>query len=52
LKGDEPIGSGLCNSPAGNEGGINDPRRSPQARYGDASVGDCASQIVVNDASS
>ncbi len=37
----------LCESPRGT--GVNDPDHAPQSRYGDALLGDCRGQIVVND---
>ena len=43
----EPAGASLCTSAAGT--GINDSERTPQARYGDASRGNCLRQILVND---
>jgi hypothetical protein len=52
--GTEPVGASLCNSPAGNPGGVNDPNRPippgfPQPRYFDAARGDCQHQVCVND---
>jgi hypothetical protein len=52
--GTEPVGASLCNSPAGNPGGVNDPKRPippgfPQPRYFDAARGDCQHQVCVND---
>jgi hypothetical protein len=44
----EAVGANLCSRKAGS--GVNDNNRQPQSRYGDASVGDCKSQILVNDA--
>jgi len=38
----------LCDSPAGT--GVNAPDHRPQSRYGDASMGNCKSQLVVCDA--
>jgi hypothetical protein len=52
--GTEPVGGSLCNSPAGNPGGVNDAKRTippgfPQPRYFDAARGDCQHQVCVND---
>lgn len=44
----EAWGAGLCSRKAG--AGVNNKDRPPQSRYGDATVGDCKSQITVNDA--
>lgn len=37
----------LCENPRGT--GVNDPDHAPQSRYGDAIMGNCKGQIVVND---
>jgi hypothetical protein len=37
----------LCENPRGT--GVNEPGHRPQPRYGDAALGDCRTQIVVND---
>lgn len=55
--GTEPVGAALCNGPAGNPGGVNDPNRPippgfPQPRYFDAARGDCQHQVCVNDKNS
>ena len=38
---------GLCDSPKGT--GVNSPHNQPESRYGDAAVGNCKGQILVND---
>jgi hypothetical protein len=46
----EGLGFSLCSQTHGD--GVNDASRTPQARYGDSAAGrgDCAHQILVNDA--